>query len=79
MVFQVSQKSPDRRRCPKAQGNRQRSLSRKGVELLEMDAMPEPIHMLLDVDPQFGIHQAVKGDERQILKRTENEVANPVV
>lgn len=44
-----------------------------------MDAMPEPIHMLLDVDPQFGIHQAVKGDERQILKRTENEVANPVV
>lgn len=22
--------------------------------------MPEPIHLLLDVDPQFGIHQAIK-------------------
>jgi len=32
----------------------------KGIELLEMEVMPEHIHLLLDVDPQFGIHRAVK-------------------
>lgn len=30
------------------------------VELLEMEVMPDHIHLLLAVDPQFGIHKAVK-------------------
>ncbi|WP_270416257.1 IS200/IS605 family transposase [Blautia massiliensis (ex Durand et al. 2017)] len=30
------------------------------VDILEMEIMPDHVHMLLEVDPQFGIHKAVK-------------------
>ncbi len=30
------------------------------VEILEMEIMPDHVHMLLEVDPQFGIHKVVK-------------------
>lgn len=29
-------------------------------EIIEMEVMPDHVHMLVDVDPQFGIHRAVK-------------------
>ncbi|MEG0218331.1 MAG: IS200/IS605 family transposase, partial [Raoultibacter sp.] len=29
-------------------------------EIIEMEIMPDHVHMLLEVDPQFGIHKAVK-------------------
>lgn len=30
------------------------------VEIIEMEIMPDYVHLLLEVDPQFGIHRAVK-------------------
>lgn len=30
------------------------------VEILEMEIMPDHVHLLIEVDPQFGIHKAVK-------------------
>jgi putative transposase len=30
------------------------------VEIIEMEIMPDHVHLLLGVDPQFGIHKAVK-------------------
>ena len=33
---------------------------RKGVEIIAAECMPDHVHMLLEVDPQFGIHKAVK-------------------
>ena len=30
------------------------------VEVIEMEVMPDHVHLLLEVDPQFGIHKAVK-------------------
>ena len=30
------------------------------VDVLEMEIMPDHINLLLEVDPQFGIHKAVK-------------------
>lgn len=30
------------------------------MDLLEMEVMPDHVHLLLEVDPQFGIHKAVK-------------------
>ena len=30
------------------------------VDCLEMEIMPDHVHLLLEVDPQFGIHKAVK-------------------
>ena len=29
-------------------------------EIIEMEVMPDHVHILVDVDPQFGIHRAVK-------------------
>ena len=36
----------------------------KQIDLLEMEVMPDHIHLLLEVDPQFGIHKAVKTIKR---------------
>ena len=30
------------------------------VDIIEMEIMPDHVHLLLEVDPQFGIHRAVK-------------------
>lgn len=32
----------------------------RGAELLEVETMPDHVHMLVGVDPQFGIHRLVK-------------------
>jgi putative transposase len=29
-------------------------------EIIEMEVMPDHVHMLVEVDPQLGIHKAVK-------------------
>ena len=29
-------------------------------EILELEVMPDPVHMLCEVDPQFGVHKFVK-------------------
>lgn len=36
------------------------------IEIIEMEIMPDHVHLLMEVDPQFGIHKAVK----QIKGRT---------
>ena len=30
------------------------------VEIIEMELMPDHVHLLLEVDPQFGIHKTIK-------------------
>ncbi|MBR8840990.1 MAG: IS200/IS605 family transposase [Stigonema ocellatum SAG 48.90 = DSM 106950] len=30
------------------------------VDIIEMEVMPDHVHLLLEVDPQFGIHKAIK-------------------
>lgn len=30
------------------------------AEIIEMEVMPDHVHILMEVDPQFGIHKAVK-------------------
>lgn len=32
----------------------------RNIELLEMEVMPDHVHLLIETDPQFGIHRAVK-------------------
>lgn len=29
-------------------------------EILEMEAMPDHVHLLVEVDPQFGVHHLIK-------------------
>ena len=41
------------------------------VDIIEMEFMPDHVHLLLEVDPQFGIHRAVKnikGKTSRILR-----------
>jgi putative transposase len=41
------------------------------VEVIEMEIMPDHVHLLLEEDPQFGIHKAVKtikGKSSRILR-----------
>jgi len=34
--------------------------SESGSEILEMELMPDHVHLLVEVDPQYGIHRLVK-------------------
>ena len=41
------------------------------ADIIEMEIMPDHVHLLLEVDPQFGIHRAVKnikGKTSRILR-----------
>jgi putative transposase len=38
----------------------QETCNRLSVELLEMEIMPDHIHLLIEVNPQYGVHKAVK-------------------
>ena len=42
------------------------------VAVIEMEIMPDHVHLLLDVHPQFGIHKAIKtikGKTSRILRQ----------
>ena len=43
-----------------------RQLDRRTRDGIEMEIMPDHVHLLMEVDPQFGVHKAVK----QIKGRT---------
>lgn len=43
------------------------------VDLLEMEIMPDHVHLLLNVDPQFGIHKAVKTIKGRTSRILRNE------
>lgn len=34
--------------------------SKMNVDIIEMEIMPDHVHLLIEVDPQFGIHRVVK-------------------
>jgi putative transposase len=33
---------------------------KRDAELIELETMPDPVHSLVEVDPQYGIHRLVK-------------------
>ncbi|WP_079585894.1 IS200/IS605 family transposase [Mycobacteroides abscessus] len=43
----------------------------KGAWLIEMETMPDHVHLLVEVDPQFGVHRlvkAIKGRSSRLLR-----------
>lgn len=55
----------------------QETCSTINVEIIEMELMPDHVHLLLEVDPQFGIHKAVKrikGNSSRILRQEFKEL-----
>ena len=46
--------------------------SKHNFGLIEMEVMPDHVHLLIEVDPQFGIHRAVKlikGTTSRVLRQ----------
>lgn len=42
------------------------------AEIIEMEIMPDHVHLLMEIDPQFGIHKAVKqikGKTSRVLRQ----------
>ena len=42
------------------------------VDIIEMEIMPDHLHLLIEVDPQFGVHKAIKrikGRSSRILRQ----------
>ena len=47
------------------------------VEIQEMEIMQDHVHLLLDIDPQFGVHKAVKrikGVSSRVLRKEFKEL-----
>jgi putative transposase len=45
---------------------------REGAWLIELETMPDHVHLLVEVDPQFGIHKlvkAIKGRSSRVLRQ----------
>lgn len=47
------------------------------VDIIEMEIMPDHVHLLIDVDPQYGVHKAIKtikGRSSSILRKEFKEL-----
>ncbi len=47
-------------------------IEEKKAQLIELEIMPDHVHLLLEADPQFGIHKlikAIKGRSSRILRK----------
>lgn len=46
-------------------------IEEKGAWLVELQTMPDHVHLLVEVDPQFGVHRlvkAIKGRSSRVLR-----------
>ena len=46
------------------------------VEIIEMEIMPDHVYLLMEVDPQFGIHRAVKAIKGKTSRVLRSEFAS---
>ena len=59
----------------------QDTCTKLSVEIIEMEIMPDHVHLLLEVDPQFGIHKAIKqikGVSSHILRQEFKELRTKI-
>lgn len=45
-------------------------------DIIEMEIMPDHVHLLMEVDPQFGIHRAVKAIKGKTSRVLRSEFAS---
>jgi REP-associated tyrosine transposase len=46
-------------------------IEEKGAWLIEMETMPDHVHLVVEVDPQYGVHKlvkAIKGRSSRVLR-----------
>ena len=44
------------------------------AEMIELEVMPDHVHLLVDIDPQYGIHRLIKDDQGYKLSRAAPEL-----
>lgn len=47
------------------------------VDIIEMEIMPDHVHLLIEVDPQFGVHKVIKrikGRSSRVLRKEFKEL-----
>lgn len=47
-------------------------VAEKGAWLIELECMPDHVHLLVEVDPQYGVHRlvkAIKGRSSRLLRQ----------
>src|SRR3981081_2811461 len=47
-------------------------IAERGAWLVELETMPDHVHLLVEVDPQFGVHKlvkAIKGRSSRVLRQ----------
>jgi len=49
------------------------SCANMNVDIIEMELMPDHVHMLIEVDPQFGVHKAIKNMKGRTSKILRDE------
>lgn len=54
----------------------QEAAAELNVDIIEMEIMPDHVHLLMEVDPQFGIHRAVKAIKGKISRVLRSEFAS---
>lgn len=51
------------------------------VEIIEIEVMPDHVHILVDVDPQFGVHKFIKtakGKSSRVLRQKYKDLRTKV-
>jgi len=51
------------------------------VDIIEMEIMPDHVHLLIEVDPQFGVHKVIKnikGKTSRILRQEFKELTTKI-
>lgn len=43
------------------------------VDIIEMELMPDHVHLLIEVDPQFGVHKVIKNIKGRTSKILRSE------
>lgn len=49
------------------------SCSNMNVDIIEMELMPDHVHLLIEVNPQFGVHKAIKNMKGRTSKILRDE------
>lgn len=49
------------------------SCTNVNVDIIEMELMPDHVHLLIEVDPQFGVHKAIKSIKGRTSKVLRSE------
>jgi putative transposase len=55
----------------------QQAVAETTAEIIEMEVMPDHVHLLVSVDPQYGVHRLVKAHQGPVVTGPALRVSEP--